>query len=243
MPSRHPILTTDDIHRHVRDHCLAAGGDAGGGSLGIELEYLTCPAEDPSAQVSYAALCAATRTAAPLPRGSRLSFEPGGQVEVSSLPKRGIAAAHEAVAHDLDVVRSALAVEGIAILPFGLDPVRCRERVVRNTRYDAMERYFDAQGGAGRTMMCGTASVQVNVDLGGNGSAGSRWALAHAAGPTLAAAFANSPVVAGRRTRLRIGAPRDLGRRRSQSHRARFLFEREPLIRARRGSVTRSTRE
>lgn len=171
MPSPHPVLTTGDVHRHVRDHCLAAGA---GGSLGVELEWLTCPAQDPSAPVSYASLCAARDAVAPLPAGSRLTFEPGGQVEISSPPKEGIAAAHEAAAHDLAVVRDALGAEGIGILPFGVDPVRRRERVVRSTRYDAMEGYFGAQGRAGQMMMCGTASVQVNVDLGGNGSAVSR---------------------------------------------------------------------
>jgi glutamate--cysteine ligase len=52
-------------------------------------------------------------------------------------------------------------------------------------------------------MMRDTASVQMNVDLGCDTSARSRWALAHAIGPMLAASFANSPVVARRQTRYR----------------------------------------
>ena len=200
MPSRQPNLTTDDVHRHVRDHCLAAGA---GGRLGVELEWLTCPAERRSAPLSFAELTAATDTIVPLPCGSRLTFEPGGQVELSSPPRQGIAAAHAAVAQDGDVLRDALEAGGIGVLPFGIDPLRHRQRLVRGVRYDAMEGYFDAQGRAGRMMMCDTASVQVNVDVGGNGSARSRWALAHAIGPMLAAAFANSPIVAGQRTRYR----------------------------------------
>jgi glutamate--cysteine ligase len=200
VPSRQPNLTTDDVHRHVRDHCLAAGA---GGRLGVELEWLTCPAEQPSAPLSFADLTAATATVAPLPCGGRVTFEPGGQVELSSPPHQGIAAAHAAVARDSAVLRDALAAGGIGVLASGVDPLRHRRRVVRGARYDAMEGYFDAQGRAGRMMMCDTASVQVNVDLGGTGSARSRWVLAHAIGPTLAAAFANSPIVAGQRTRYR----------------------------------------
>jgi glutamate--cysteine ligase len=199
VPSRQPSLTTADVHRHVRDHCLASGG----GRLGIELEWLTCSADRPAAALPFSALTEATGAVGPLPNGSRLTFEPGGQLELSSLPQPGIAAAHTAVARDLDVLRVALERAGIGFLPFGVDPLRHRRRVVRAARYDAMEGYFDAQGRAGRMMMCDTASVQVNVDLGGNGSAASRWRLAHAIGPTLAAAFANSPVVAGQRTRYR----------------------------------------
>jgi glutamate--cysteine ligase len=63
-----------------------------------------------------------------------------------------------------------------------------------------MERFFDADGDDGRRMMCTTAAVQVNLDLGTGGEAARRWRLAHVVGPTLAAAFANSPVAVGRET-------------------------------------------
>jgi glutamate--cysteine ligase len=200
VPSRHPVFTADDAHRLVRDHCLAS--DAGG-RLGVELEWLTCPAADPTAPLSFSELTSAIRPVTPLPAGGHLTFEPGGQVELSSPPGAGIAAAHRAVARDLEALRDALVRAGIGVLPFGVDPLRHRPRVVRGPRYDAMERYFDGQGLAGRMMMCDTASVQANVDLGGCGEVSGRWALAHAIGPTLAAAFANSPIVAGRRTHLR----------------------------------------
>ncbi|HKT02284.1 MAG TPA: glutamate-cysteine ligase family protein, partial [Rugosimonospora sp.] len=71
-------------------------------------------------------------------------------------------------------------------------------------RYAAMEEYFDRSGPDGRIMMCGTASVQINLDAGrpgdGPGSVPHRWAVAHAIGPVLVAAFANSPHHAGRAT-------------------------------------------
>jgi glutamate--cysteine ligase len=193
VPARQPSLRTDDVHRHVREHAVAT---AGSGRLGVELEWLTYLLDDPTAPVGFDQLQAAA--AGPLPRGGRLTFEPGGQVELSSLPHAGIAEAHSAVAADLSVLRGRLGDAGIDLVGLGLDPFRPSRRLVRGPRYDAMEAYFDGDGSAGRRMMCGTASVQLNLDLTGTGTPGSRWALAHAIGPVLAAACANSPIVAGR---------------------------------------------
>jgi glutamate--cysteine ligase len=73
-------------------------------------------------------------------------------------------------------------------------------------------------------MMCGTASVQVCVDAGEDAAGGSgyraRWRLLHAIGPVLVAAFANSPLRAGRPTgwrsaRQQVWANLDPGRTRA----------------------------
>ncbi len=65
-----------------------------------------------------------------------------------------------------------------------------------------MEEFFNRAGPWGRLMMCSTASVQVCLDAGeqgtGPGSVGWRWRLLHALGPVLVAAFANSPLREGR---------------------------------------------
>jgi glutamate--cysteine ligase len=60
-----------------------------------------------------------------------------------------------------------------------------------------MEAFFDLEGFAGRTMMCSTASVQVNVETGPTADVTARWRLAHAVGPLLVATFAHSPVPGG----------------------------------------------
>jgi glutamate--cysteine ligase len=198
VPARQPSLRTDDVHRHVREHSVAT---AGRGRLGVELEWLTCPFDEPSAPVRFDRL--RTAVAEPLPRGGRLTFEPGGQVELSSLPHAGIAAAHAAVATDLACLRARLVDAGTELVGLGLDPSRPCRRLVGGPRYDAMEAYFDGAGSAGRRMMCSTASVQINLDMTGEGTPGARWELAHAIGPVLAAACANSPIVAGRPSRWR----------------------------------------
>jgi glutamate--cysteine ligase len=196
MPAPRRSLTLADVHDHVRRYCFTPGDPQG--RVGVELELLTLPAGDPSGRPSAADLVAAMGHAG-LPGCSRLTMEPGGQIEVSSLPRVGPAAAIDATAADVCVLRAELMTAGIQTIAVGLDPSRPNRRVVHSPRYDAMEAYFEGDGGAGRAMMCGTASVQVNLDLGG-GRAARRWRLAHAIGPMLVAAFANSPLACGRPT-------------------------------------------
>ena len=157
---------------------------------------------------------------AELAAGSRLTFEPGGQIELSAPPLQGIGPACAALAADAALLASELRHHGVGLVGLGLDPRVDRSRAFPSPRYDAMEHYFDAAFGspsqapapastvgeaaadahsnAGRTMMCGTAAVQVNLDVGATADvAATRWHRAHDLGPTLAAAFANSPLAAG----------------------------------------------
>jgi glutamate--cysteine ligase len=112
--------------------------------------------------------------------------------------------------HDVGVVRRALELHAIDLIPTGLDAHGARPRVVDAPRYRAMERYFDAHWPAGRTMMRNTASIQVNLDIGRDDDIDARWRRAHDLGPVLAASFANSPLDAAgnptgwRSTRLSV---------------------------------------
>ena len=161
--------------------------------VGIELEWLAVHADDPSVPASLDATTAATTAGAPLPGGSRLTFEPGGQVELSS-PPLPLRDACEVTARDAASLGAVLADAGIALVAIGLEPGPRRARAVLTPRYDAMEAYFDTHGTAGRTMMRSTAALQVNLDLGTGDEVEARWRAAHSVGPVLAAAFANSPI-------------------------------------------------
>ena len=170
----------------------------------MELELHTRPTGQPLRRVPAGDLLEAVAGGGPLPRDGAVTLEPGGQVELSSRPQADLAAALETTAADLDALRATLAAAGIETSAAGLDPVRPPRRVVSGPRYDAMEAHFDATAGAaGRAMMCGTASVQVNLDLGDPAGLPRRWRLAHALGPVLVAAFANSPLAQSRPTGAR----------------------------------------
>jgi glutamate--cysteine ligase len=146
-------------------------------TVGVELESFTEPGRNPSDLPTPA-----------LPGGSRLTFEPGGQVELSAPPAATVGAACGALAVDLAALDEAFSPLGVQLLQRGtsLGPTR---RLVDGPRYRAMETYFDTSWPCGRAMMTSTASVQVNLGLGPG-----RWRAANVLGPLLAAAFANSPV-------------------------------------------------
>jgi len=162
--------------------------------VGVELESFPVPCTHPERLPAVA-----------LPAGSRLTFEPGGQVELSSPPQLAVAAACDTLSTDLAALCEALSPLGVNLVQRGLlpDPP---PRQMDTPRYRAMEAYFDTEWAeAGRTMMCATASVQVNLGLGAGTRAGRRWRAANILGPVLAAAFSSSPA-AGGSGNARLGA-------------------------------------
>ncbi|MBV1853061.1 glutamate-cysteine ligase family protein [Catellatospora tritici] len=175
------------------------------GRLGVELEWLvvdpTAPASRPDHALVQEAVCPPGRR---LPYGSVISFEPGGQVELSTLPAANLTDCLNAAAEDLSVIRNEARARGLRLVGAGLDS-RPARRVVDNPRYTALEAAYDQYGPVGRQMMCNAASVQVNVDA-GDDSGGwrgrqRRWWLLNTLGPALMAMFANSLGEGGRSTR------------------------------------------
>jgi glutamate--cysteine ligase len=138
----------------------------------------------------------------PLPSGAFLTIEPGGQLEISSVPASSTAALHAAVSADLAYLTALLDDAGLRLGEHGIDPHRSPHRLLDTPRYAAMERVFDTRGRHGRIMMCSTAGLQVCLDAGSPAEVGVRWAAVHALGPPLVALFANSARHAGRDTGL-----------------------------------------
>src|SRR5947207_12170843 len=130
MPSRTRSLTVDDVRAFVDERVFTPGWDA---KVGIELEWVTraTRAAPPTPDILRGVLPDA------LPGESRITFEPGGQLELSGPPRSGIAAACHDMAADMHVVRRALAPHGIELLATGLDPNGARPRVVDAPRYRA----------------------------------------------------------------------------------------------------------
>ena len=220
-------LTEDDAEAHVRGVCFKTGPPV---RTGVELEWLVQDRSDPRALIPVERLDAAlapVEAPGALPKGSRLTREPGGQVELSSPPAPTLAGCVTAMAEDLAALRAAVDEAGLVLVGHGLDPYREPPRVLDHPRYQAMERFFDREGPWGRTMMRRTASLQINLDS-GEDSAGvtgyrDRWALAHRIGPVMVAAFANSPFQDGRptgwmSTRQANWALMDPGRTRQPRH-------------------------
>ncbi|MCX4985085.1 ergothioneine biosynthesis glutamate--cysteine ligase EgtA [Streptomyces sp. NBC_00572] len=202
IPRGGPALTEAEAEDLLRCICFKTGPPR---TVGVELEWLVHELRDPRLPVRPPRLAAALDTVRSLPLVSALTFEPGGQLELSSRPAGSLMECLDSVAADLRAVRSALGPLGLALSGYGVDPWHApRGRVLHEPRYDAMEAALDRTGPAGRAMMCDSASVQICLDAGHEepGPLGyhRRWRLAHLLGAVLVAVFANSPLHGGRRT-------------------------------------------
>lgn len=197
-------LTEASAERHLGAICFKIGPPA---LVGVEAEWFVhdarCPGSpvDPDRVAAALAVLPDSADGPVLPAGSRLTREPGGQVELSSPPAADPARCAAGLSADQAVLRAALAAEGLRLTGSGTDPMdRERRMLADHPRYRAMGRYFDRGGPWGRIMMTGTASVQVCVDAGTEADCAERWRLTHELGPVLVAAFANSPLLEGRPT-------------------------------------------
>ncbi|MBF6427923.1 ergothioneine biosynthesis glutamate--cysteine ligase EgtA [Nocardia cyriacigeorgica] len=185
------------------------------GLIGAELEWLTthgeCPASGPTAAprppldlLADALGPYAPRSIAPdspalaLPGGSRVTIEPGGQIELSSAPYPSAEELAAQLRADTEMLHKLLETQCVGMVSAAADAGRRARRVLRLPRYQAMERYLAGLGPFGKLMMCNTAATQISVDAGADpAEVGARWTALYAIGPALLAAFACSPELRG----------------------------------------------
>ncbi|MDI6103534.1 ergothioneine biosynthesis glutamate--cysteine ligase EgtA [Actinoplanes sp. NEAU-A12] len=190
------LRRTAEAIEHITGICFKTGPPR---RIGVELEWTTHRAADPSAHLRAGDLAEALGVHAPtslgnphpvpLPGGGAVTAEPGGQIEISSAPADSLTELHTAVTGDREVLAGLLAGSGIVLGERGLDPHRKPRRILDTPRYAAMERAFDDHG---RTMMTATAGLQICLDAGETHQIPARWAALHEIGPALLALFANS---------------------------------------------------
>jgi glutamate--cysteine ligase len=192
------VRTEHDVRGFVTRTCFKTGPP---GRVGIESEWFVHDVADRSDRVSLDRLRQLVDDASPLPGGSALTFEPGGQLELSTACGDNLPHARDLLDGDLHHLDKLLADRGLLRIGVGVDPVRPPQRIYDSPRYAAMEAFFDLDGPAGRVMMASTASVQICLDAGADDAdVARRWALTNALSPVLIAAFANSPIRLGRPT-------------------------------------------
>ncbi|MBD1543860.1 ergothioneine biosynthesis glutamate--cysteine ligase EgtA [Arthrobacter sp. IA7] len=192
-------LSESDAEVYVASVCFKTGPP---GAAGVEVERLVHDAADPQTPVTVARVREAmAASAGALPGGGMITFEPGGQLEVSSACAPDLPALVAATRKDLAAVENRLSDAGLFCGPVALDAGRPAVRSLEHPRYASMERHFDGSGPAGRTMMCSTASLQISLEAGfdspASTGAAQRWARLHNLLPVLIAMFANSPFLHG----------------------------------------------
>lgn len=196
------VTRQDVLDRVARLFTSTGNGDApveSPGKIGIEVEWFAVrPCPGTPRPVPVEALRGMLEAAPSLIDEARITFEPGGQLEISPRPQPSLTALLEKLTSITDALESAAAAEGIALLASGLNPWHTVRELGFQTpapRYRVMQTVFDGIGPLGRRMMRQTAALQVCLDLGGLEVAIDRWRLANLAGPALSAAFANSPLL------------------------------------------------
>jgi glutamate--cysteine ligase len=190
-------------------------GEPGGMDMDRAVQRMFAPARRPGRVGAEVELIPVTDAGRPRPvhpavlaagfdagfaRAAALSFEPGGQLELSPAPRPTVGA----LVRDLDwMLRRAVAIgsaRGVRLEAVGINPYHSCADVplrLRTPRYLAMQQVFDETGPDGRRMMRLTASLQITIDLLPGRAGQEQWLVANLAGPPLAAAFANSRTAEG----------------------------------------------
>ena len=121
MPSPTRALQAEDVRRFVADRVFGLSADPHG--LGVELEWLTSQGRR-SRRLPVGQAASLIDDLSPLPAGSRLTLEPGGQLELSSAPFRSIDEVCTAASADLAVLDQACDEREVELIALGADPVR-----------------------------------------------------------------------------------------------------------------------
>ncbi|MCZ6464598.1 MAG: glutamate--cysteine ligase [Proteobacteria bacterium] len=134
--------------------------------------------------------------------GATITLEPGGQLELSGAPLRGI---HETCSEfdaHVDLVKRASEDLGIAWLALGSDPFHDVGAIptMPKERYAIMRSYLPTRGHLALHMMHGTATVQANLDYRDEPDMVAKLRLAMGCSPIVSAIFANSCLAGGKRS-------------------------------------------
>jgi glutamate--cysteine ligase len=199
-PASSPLRNRAAAETYVASVCFKHGPPR---LLGVELEWTVHDADDPRAPVDLARIAGALGAHSPttvhpdspnlpLPQGSLVTVEPGGQVEISAPPQSSLADLISSVSADITAIADLLGDRGLVLGRSALDQQRQVRRLLDTPRYAAMAAAFSPRGPDGLTWMCASAGLQVCVDAGQPDRVAARWAALHALGPVMTALFANS---------------------------------------------------
>ncbi|HZI19701.1 MAG TPA: glutamate-cysteine ligase family protein [Pyrinomonadaceae bacterium] len=131
---------------------------------------------------------------------SRLTVEPGGQVEFSGAPHARLADVEREVRRYLARLGEVAEGHGLAFVAAGFDPLRTlsEQRWFPKMRYEVMRPYLATRGARAWDMMTRTCAVQTNLDYGTPEDLRKKFLVGNRLAPVVTAMFANSPFENGR---------------------------------------------
>ncbi len=131
--------------------------------------------------------------------GDQLSFEPGGQLEISTIPYACLSDALKQTAQLQSILDRDLLKDGIEIIQTGINPWHTPEQIglqMEKKRYRCMTEYFNRISTYGIRMMRQTCTMQVNLDFGATETKlAERFLASQLIAPFATAIFAYSPFV------------------------------------------------
>jgi glutamate--cysteine ligase len=131
---------------------------------------------------------------------SRLTVEPGGQVEFSGAPHRRLSEVERELRRYIARLCEVAAANRLAFVAAGFDPLRTIEeqRWFPKMRYEVMRPYLASRGARAWDMMCRTCASQTNLDYGSPEDLAKKFLVGNRLAPVVTAIFANSPFENGR---------------------------------------------
>lgn len=135
-----------------------------------------------------------------LARGeSRITLEPGAQLELSDAPRATLHEIHRHMEEHIREITSVADPQEAAWLGLGCHPVSEWPDIemIPKRRYDIMHAYMPERGSHGRAMMRETAAMQLNLDYRDEQDAMEKYRVSMAVSPLFTALFANSCISRG----------------------------------------------
>lgn len=131
---------------------------------------------------------------------SRITIEPGGQIEFSGAHYTALDAVERSLQSYVNHLSQIAEANGIIFIATGFDPLRSsqEQKWVAKQRYKIMRPYLRSRGRKAWDMMDRTAAIQVNLDYSDLDDLAKKFAAANRLGPVVAAIFANSPLAEGK---------------------------------------------
>jgi glutamate--cysteine ligase len=131
---------------------------------------------------------------------SRITIEPGGQIEFSGAHYTALDAVERSLQSYVARLSQIAEANRIIFIATGFDPLRSpqEQKWVAKQRYKIMRPYLRSRGRKAWDMMDRTAAIQVNLDYSDLDDLAKKFAAANRLGPVVAAIFANSPLAEGK---------------------------------------------
>jgi glutamate--cysteine ligase len=131
---------------------------------------------------------------------SRLTIEPGGQIEFSGAPHARLADVEREVRRYLARLNEVAEGHNLVFLAVGFDPLRtlAEQNWFPKMRYEVMRPYLARRGPRAWDMMARTCAVQTNLDYGSPADLAKKFLVGNRLAPIVTAMFANSPFADGR---------------------------------------------